>query len=131
MPIIIGRRTRTIGGNTLSVDSPLRRSTRNKQSINQDDESSPESITSDPTGTSVRITRRKTTTVEYPLSDNTRSLRSRKNSNASDTADFADSECPGDMRKRITRRSVTADQSIGTPNKTRLRYILFVYSIEI
>ncbi|XP_011305711.1 transcriptional regulator ATRX [Fopius arisanus] len=112
---IRGRRTRA---SALSVtDSPLRRSTRNRQ-ITKDD-SSPESVTSD--GTSTRAKRRRTPTLESTQADPVRNLRSRKTSTTSDVSEATESDTGGDGRKRTTRRSSMATTGIDTPTKVRLR----------
>ncbi|XP_015435737.1 PREDICTED: enolase-phosphatase E1-like, partial [Dufourea novaeangliae] len=90
-----GRKTRGLAGSG-TVDSPLRRSSRVKSVVKQN-ESSPESSLSD-TGNinntqSTRNTRRRTTTLDsFIMTEKSRTLRSRRNSAASDITETTDKD---------------------------------------
>ncbi|XP_015124532.1 dentin sialophosphoprotein [Diachasma alloeum] len=110
------RRTRATAHSV--TNSPLRRSTRNRQTTK--DDSSPESVTSD-AGPSTRTRRRRTPTLESMQAEPVRSLRSRKTSTTSDVSETTESETGGEGKKRTTRKSLVAPLGIETPIEARLR----------
>ncbi|XP_034935144.1 LOW QUALITY PROTEIN: putative leucine-rich repeat-containing protein DDB_G0290503 [Chelonus insularis] len=110
-----GRRSRAATGTNV-VDSPLRRSTRNRQQINRELSPDGVNITSGPV---TRTTRRKAASQEVFTSESTRTLRPRKTSVTSDTSENHDVETADS--KRTTKKSTTAAATSDTPTNIRLR----------
>ncbi|XP_032684421.1 dentin sialophosphoprotein-like isoform X2 [Odontomachus brunneus] len=111
-----GRRTRTLTTQSV-VDSPIRRSSRIKQSIKKlsPDSESDTSTNSQP----VRTTRQRTATMDSITTETLKGRRVRKSSISSEASEILDTDI-GTPSKRITRRSfITA--TLGTPTRASTR----------
>ncbi|XP_076247169.1 uncharacterized protein LOC143187083 isoform X2 [Calliopsis andreniformis] len=118
-----GRRTRSLAG-SLALDSPLRRSTRIKPAVKQN-ESSPESPLSDASSvsnTQLRATRRRTATMDNTTAaEKSRTLRSRRNSVASDMSEATEAELLSTPTKK-TKGSAASDLLSKASNRTSKRF---------
>ncbi|CAK9803979.1 hypothetical protein ANTPLA_LOCUS3894 [Anthophora plagiata] len=112
-----GRKTRATT-DAVSVDSPLRRSSRIKPII-KENESSPESLLSDTSNVSntqtTKIRTRQKLAMDSPTTENCRTLRSRMNSVSSDISEVTETDVTT-LSKR-TRNTTFSD----TTNKTNNR----------
>ncbi|XP_043286008.1 myb-like protein X isoform X2 [Venturia canescens] len=111
-----GRKTRTML-NPSVLDSPLRRSSRIRQPMSQND-LSPE-YNSDASVTSgTKSTRRRTTALDAINPEPQRNLRTRHNSATSDLSELAENDSATEsIGKRITRRSIATVSSVETSSK--------------
>ncbi|XP_043248938.1 protein PFC0760c-like [Colletes gigas] len=112
-----GRKARGLAG-SVSVDSPLRRSSRVKTAVKHF-ESSPESPVSDANNVSntqiTRITRRRTSTMDNTMAtEKSRTLRSRKNSATSDVSETAEADVTVTPTKKT--RSIAANEMFNKSN---------------
>ncbi|XP_023288219.1 uncharacterized protein LOC105702476 [Orussus abietinus] len=95
------------------MDSPLRRSTRLKQSA----DGSPESVNELSNSQGVRLTRCRAATMEGKSLDMARVLRSTKTSTSSDISETPEFENSQETSKRVTRKNTSSIPS--TPKATR------------
>lgn len=117
MCVVATGRMQTRNLTVQSVNSPLRRSSRIKQTkCSPDSESDSSSINSTQTA---RSSRTRTATVDSIVSD-TKKLRTRKPSISSEISETMDIDAPRTPGKRTTRQS-TGAATLGTPTRVNTR----------
>lgn len=100
-----------------SVNSPLRRSSRIKQTKYSPGSESDSSISSIQT---TRSTRTRTATMDSTASDTTKKLRTRKHSISSEISEI-DIDIPQTPVKRTTRQSSGTASLVSTPTRVNTR----------